>query len=200
MKSSFENTMSVNVRPAIMTDAPIVARAVCMAIGHETMLAYCGDDYLSVMTALAKDTATQYSYCHALVAEIDGKAVGAALGYDGASLAQLRNHTLQLVEQLTGRKVSLEDETQAGEFYIDTVGVLPDYRGNGIGTQLLQSIIDFAFQSGFDRVGLLVDFDNPRAQALYTSLGFVRQEEKDFLGHRMWHMQITIACESTPPQ
>jgi ribosomal protein S18 acetylase RimI-like enzyme len=38
-------------------------------------------------------------------------------------------------------------------------------------------------------VGLIVDFNNPRAEALYTSLGFERVGRKNFLGHPMWHLQ-----------
>ena len=46
-----------------------------------------------------------------------------------------------------------------------------------------------AFERGYERVGLLVDIDNPRAEKLYSSFGFERVNETTFLGHRMWHMQ-----------
>jgi hypothetical protein len=32
--------------------------------------------------------------------------------------------------------------------------------------------------------------DNPRAEALYQSIGFKRINPTTFLGHKMWHLQI----------
>ena len=46
-------------------------------------------------------------------------------------------------------------------------------------------------EAGHEHVGLIVDFDNPRAEKLYASLGFVRMEATKFLGHDMWHMQVS---------
>jgi predicted GNAT family acetyltransferase len=48
-----------------------------------------------------------------------------------------------------------------------------------------------AFAEGYERVGLMVDYANPNAEQLYTSLGFERIGTKVFFGHRMWHMQKT---------
>ena len=53
----------------------------------------------------------------------------------------------------------------------------------------LSAARDRAFAAGHERVGLIVDFANPRAEALYNSLGFERVNAMKFLGHDMWHMQ-----------
>ena len=50
--------------------------------------------------------------------------------------------------------------------------VLPTHRGRGIGRQLLQAVIDHAAQNDYCQVTLEVRQDNPRAQALYQSMGF----------------------------
>ena len=42
---------------------------------------------------------------------------------------------------------------------------------------------------GIPYVGLLVDVDNERGQALYKSVGFKFVNESDFLGHKMYHLQ-----------
>ena len=97
--------------------------------------------------------------------------------------------TFSIIHNELGRTPSIPDETQAGEFYLDTIAVLPEYRGTGIGRQLITAIRDKAFSQGHSHVGLIVDFDNPRAEALYTSLGFARVGTKIFLDHKMWHMQ-----------
>ena len=63
-------------------------------------------------------------------------------------------------------------ETEAGEFYLDSVGVLPEYRGRGIATRLFEAQIARAASLGHSRVGLIVDEDKPEAEALYARLGF----------------------------
>jgi ribosomal protein S18 acetylase RimI-like enzyme len=85
--------------------------------------------------------------------------------------------------------LDVEDETSAGEFYLDSLAVLPCFRGCGVGRALLSTACNRAFAAGHMRVGLIVDFDNPRAEKLYSSLGFERVNPTTFLGHDMWHMQ-----------
>ena len=43
----------IKVRPAIVSDATIIAQAVAMAIGDETVVKYCGADYLKALEASA---------------------------------------------------------------------------------------------------------------------------------------------------
>lgn len=52
------------------------------------------------------------------------------------------------------------------------MGVLPEYRGKGIGRQLLQACISKAATKGITRIELEVRADNERAIALYKALGF----------------------------
>ena len=52
------------------------------------------------------------------------------------------------------------------------MGLLPDYRGRGIGTRLLRAAIDAARTAGFERIELSVYAGNARAVALYRKSGF----------------------------
>jgi ribosomal protein S18 acetylase RimI-like enzyme len=52
------------------------------------------------------------------------------------------------------------------------MGVLPEYRGKGIGRQLLQACISKARTKGITRIELEVRADNVRAISLYKALGF----------------------------
>ena len=183
----------INIRQAQKSDAHIIAQAVAMAIGDENaMKNYCGEEYMTLLTRIAESEDSQYSYHNTFVAEIDGKVAGAVIGYDGARLHELRATTYSIIYNELWRTPSIPDETEAGEFYLDTLAVLPEHRGLGIGRMLITAIRDKAFATGHSRVGLIVDFDNPRAESLYTSLGFARAGTKMFLGHKMWHMQ---ACK-----
>lgn len=53
------------------------------------------------------------------------------------------------------------------------MGLLADYRGQGLGTRLLQAAVASAWQRGLSRIELSVRDDNHRARALYERQGFV---------------------------
>ncbi|ANL41158.1 MULTISPECIES: GNAT family N-acetyltransferase [Rhizobium] len=55
------------------------------------------------------------------------------------------------------------------------MGVLPAYRGRGLGRKLMEKTLRAAQQTGFARVELDVYEDNSRAIALYEKMGFVRE-------------------------
>jgi RimJ/RimL family protein N-acetyltransferase len=55
------------------------------------------------------------------------------------------------------------------------IGVIPDYRGRGIGARLMDQTLKQAFAAGFIRIELNVRADNLRAVRLYERAGFVRE-------------------------
>ena len=174
----------VKIREALIEDAPLVGLVVLMALGYDDT-----HPMASIFAELATRECSQYSYRNALVAELNGEAVGAIIGYDGARLGELREPLYGLMLEKFGAVREVEDETSAGEFYLDSLAVLPQFRGLGVGGALLVAARDRAFTAGHKKVGLIVDFENPRAEALYNSLGFERVNATKFLGHDMWHLQ-----------
>jgi ribosomal protein S18 acetylase RimI-like enzyme len=58
------------------------------------------------------------------------------------------------------------------------IGVVPEFRGRGIGRALLGTVLEKARSSGLTRVELTVRQDNRRAIALYEKLAFVREGVK----------------------
>ena len=58
------------------------------------------------------------------------------------------------------------------------MGVLEEYRGQGLGTRLLQSCISEARKSGITRVELEARVDNVHALKLYERLGFAYEGTK----------------------
>ena len=180
----------LKIRKATKNDASLIAKVVAMAIGDEGTRHYCGENHQLVLEEIACLEMSQYSYNNTLVAEVDGKVAGAAIGYDGAELHSLRKATLDIVYKHTERQLTIEDETDESEFYLDSIAVLPEYRGCGVATQLILALKERAFEEYHKPIGLLVDFENPDAERLYKSLGFERVNVKDFLGHKMWHLQI----------
>ena len=182
-------TPEIILRPAHQGDTPLIAQAVAIAIGsEEALFDYCGDDYLNVLRAIASADATQYSWRFALVAECDGRAVGAVVGYDGARLKELREGTFAIVRDMVGRVPDIADETEAGEYYLDSVAVLPAFRGAGVGAALIEAFCERAFAEGAVRVGLIVE-EGKRAERLYLRCGFKPVGKRLFFGHRMHHLQ-----------
>lgn len=176
---------NIIIRKAVPADAQFIALVVCMALGaDDTHYLY------SIFKELAARSDAQYSYCNVLVAEVDGVVAGAVVGYDGGRLHELRVPLHDIMQKRLGYTISIEDETGEGEFYVDSLAVLPQFRGRGIGRMLLVEACERAFADGFGRVGLLVDVENPGAEALYTSLGFKRINPTTLLGHAMWHLQF----------
>ncbi|MEO8346036.1 MAG: GNAT family N-acetyltransferase [Betaproteobacteria bacterium] len=55
------------------------------------------------------------------------------------------------------------------------MGLLPDYRGLGLGEQLMRTTLDAARGAGFERISLSVYAQNTQAMALYRKVGFVHE-------------------------
>jgi ribosomal protein S18 acetylase RimI-like enzyme len=55
------------------------------------------------------------------------------------------------------------------------MGLLPDYRGRGLGERLIRAALDAARGAKFERVSLSVYASNTRALALYRKVGFVHE-------------------------
>ena len=66
----------------------------------------------------------------------------------------------------------LHHEMESDEWYIDGIAVEAEMRGLGIGTKLLHHLEHSARQNGIYKITLEVINTNPRAEALYQSLGY----------------------------
>jgi len=55
------------------------------------------------------------------------------------------------------------------------MGLLPGYRGRGIGERLIRAAVDAARAAGMERIELSVYGRNERAAALYRKVGFVHE-------------------------
>ncbi|KAA6440464.1 N-acetyltransferase [Dyadobacter flavalbus] len=178
------------IRSALPEDAPAVAPLLVLAMDHIAGI-FAGSanytDAIPFFHAFFEADNNQYSYTNTLVFEDRKMVIGSVTGYDGARLHELRKPVVDKLRE-SNPEFTPEDETEAGEFYIDCVSVHPEHQGKGVGKKLILAICDKAAASGFERVGLIVDQVNPQAKRLYEKLGFEVAGEKDFLGHRYFHM------------
>lgn len=63
-------------------------------------------------------------------------------------------------------------------FYIHDVVVVDTFRGQGLGKQLIQQLIEVAQERGYCKLSLEVREDNPGAKKAYNDLGFEECEPK----------------------
>lgn len=96
---------------------------------------------------------------HCLVAEVDGAVVGAAWSRIMEDYGHIDDRTPSLA-----------------------ISLLPEYRDRGIGTQLLNCLLALLQETGYSRVSLSVQKENP-ALRLYERAGFriVRETEMEYL-------------------
>ena len=171
----------VTIRPAMPEDAQAIAWLLMAAWPVESFLGMnpgmTEEEFADIVSGYVKAEDTLYSYTNTIVAVAGDVICGAINGYDGAKdssdFARVR-------------------ETEAGEFYLDSIGVSGNMRSMGIGSKLFEAMLERARKAGFRKAGLIVDTDKPKAEALYLRLGFKMAGYKDFFGHSMKHMQIDL--------
>ena len=66
------------------------------------------------------------------------------------------------------------------EMYLSNFGVDPNLRGTGIGSKMIEHQRNIATKNGYSMLSLDVADNNPRAESLYTRLGFKVAREKVF--------------------
>ena len=198
-----DKTAEIRVRDARREDAARVAELIVMAWPVEEFLAMQEgltlERFTDMIRTFVEAEDNVYSYRYAKVAEVlmpDGsfRVAGMMNGYDGARYQELKQPVLDVMTREFGSGGDFGNavETEAGEFYLDSAGVDPSMRSMGIGSRLFKAMLERAAAEGFTVAGLIVDEDKPAAEALYLRLGFKVVGYRDFLGHRMKHMQKNI--------
>ena len=190
--------MKVRVVSARLEQSAVIAEMIMEAMNYECCQWFAGpqhtlDDFFNLMKKLVERTDSQYSYLNTLVAITpDNKVVGVCVSYDGSLLRTLRKAFIEGAKAAFGRDFSdMPDETDAGELYIDSLCVSKEHRGKGIAKLLLRATIEKGKRMNLP-TGLLVDTNNPKAEALYNAVGFVYKDDNQWGGHSMRHMVYTL--------
>lgn len=186
---NLQEFMNVIIRQARKEEASQIAELFMLAWPVDEIIEFNSLTYRQLhesITLAAASEETIYSYENTFVAEIDGKVVGAMCAYDGADYQRLKQSIVNALGPDCG--FAQLNETEEGEFYLDSVGVLTKYRRKGIASRLFEAQCERAASLGHKVAGLIVDKDKPQAEALYARLGFIYLDDKDFFGHAMKHM------------
>ena len=124
------------IRTAFPQDAPSVAPLMFQAMSDIVFKLINRNDPKEATRFLEKlfiEKNNQYSYENTLVYEKDNQILGSLVYYNGAHIATLSQTVFDFVHSSYGHHIRLDPETQAGEYYIDTLSVSPKAQGKGIG-------------------------------------------------------------------
>lgn len=180
--------MNIEIRDAKKEDVEIVAWTVLTALDMET-------DEMEKFIKSCSEEDTIYSWRNSIIATVDGKTVGCLIAYEGSRYKELRNKSwLQLWDDMDSEYLkTIEAETVDGEFYLDSMAILPAYRGYSIGKMLLMYAVEKGKDLGCMYSTLLVDVHKPRLEAYYKSIGFEQYGEMAFFGHDYKRMRYVFA-------
>ena len=141
------------------------------------------------LTAICRRTDTLYSWHNARIACACGKRAGAMVSYPGDIYVDARSITFPLLPGLTQAQIDATDiETLPGEWYLDSLAVLPEFRRAGLGKMLVMDAIERGRNAGYAQFTLLAEKSSTHLVEYYTRLGFTIESEKLYLGNAYWRM------------
>ena len=159
----------IRFRPATPNDTLFIANAILSAVGVE----HVTNDHLAQQAQLCGRDDVLYSWRNTTIAEMDGTVVGSLTAYDGRDYRRMKAVTFPIIKALYGLDfMAMPDECAAGEYYLDSLYVLPEWRKQGIGTALIRQQIEQARQRRIPHVTLIVSPEKPAAAELYRHIGF----------------------------
>lgn len=153
-------------------------------------------DFLIYFT---QKTNNQYSYENCLVLEVENEISAAINIYYGSDILKLRKPIELYIKKNYNLEFNPENESEEGDYYIDSLGVKENQQGKGLGSKLLDFVINEFVKNKNLTLGLLVDYDNPNAKTLYLRKGFKVIKSKTIAEKQFEYLQInkSILAEST---
>lgn len=206
--------MNFTIRDAMPSDSEFIARNILAGMGYEVFGDSAAEiglasarlsvrDAVGTFAAVCVRPDTLYSFARTRIACVDGRAAGSLTAYPGDDYIALREHTWGLLNaefakcsasapEDEGDTAPIQPECLPGEFYLDSLAVLPEYRRmtfeydgslDRTGHLLMSDGIETGRRQGYRRTSLIVDKTKPRLIAYYSALGFRHDGEITFFGH-----------------
>jgi len=169
-------------RPATRRDCPQIAELFNNAAGGvpEYVWTSLAGDYpnltpfeIGVLRCGRDDI--PFSYRNTVVAEIDDEVAGILISFPGEDRERERNGWKRLVGENGGGCPIMKPFRELdvpGSYFINSVSLLPQYRGEGLGTRLMELARERAANRGFKKLSLLAFEENRPSLRLYQRLGY----------------------------
>lgn len=178
--------MSIDIRSANPEDADMVSWIVFAALDIY-------DSITEKMLLSCSEADTLYSWDNTRLISVDGKVVGGLIAYQGSEYSRLREKTWPMCwDEDKSFLDSIEQECLPGEYYLDSMALLPEYRGQGLGKALIIDAIEQGKKKGCASATLLADKDKIGLVNYYKIIGFEIYDSMIYFGHDYWKMKYTI--------
>lgn len=89
--------------------------------------------------------------------------------------------------------VNTGTEAFPGEWYLDSLAILPECRGKGYGSMLIEDALKIAEENGADKVSLIAEKDSKELREYYGSFGFIEAEDITFFGEPYVRMVLLLS-------
>lgn len=183
------------IRPALPSDFHAAARLIQVALGEITCH-FSGEEDREDNPAryvwledLFQQTNNRFSYQQVLVKEVKEQAIGVILIYHGSEAEVLDRPLNERLRRLyNDPTVTLDQEAELDEFYIDALAVSPAFSGRGYGTALIRAAEEKAQELQYPKIALNVDVHNERAYRLYKHLGYQVDKQRMLYREPFFHM------------
>ncbi len=162
-------TGQIILRNATASDARFIAENVLRALHIDET----DERHIEHLADISRREDTLYSWRNAVIALYDGIPAGLMIAYDGARYRRMRDITFPMIRIYVGDDYShMDDEAAPGEFYLDSLAVLPCYQRKGIASALIKEMFRLRDEAGIPLATIAVDPENDTAYSLYIHCGF----------------------------
>lgn len=159
----------ITLRKASLQDSRFIAENVLRALHIDE----ADESHIEYLAGISSREDTLYSWRNSTIALYDGVPAGLMVAYDGARYRRMRDITFPMIRIYVGDDYhSMDDEASAGEFYLDSLSVLPEFQRRGIASALIQEMFRLQEDAGIPLATIAVDPDNDTAYRLYIRNGF----------------------------
>jgi ribosomal protein S18 acetylase RimI-like enzyme len=159
----------ITLRKATRADSRFIAENVLRALHIDET----DNEHIEHLAGICRREDTLYSWHNATIALYNHIPAGLMVAYDGARYRQMRDVTFPLISMYVGDDYhNMDDEATAGEYYLDSLAVLPQYRNKGIASALIKEMFRLRDEACIPLATIAVDPDNGTAYHLYKSHGF----------------------------
>lgn len=178
--------MDIEIRNATVEDVKLVTWIVFAALdiyGEES----------SKMSQICSEQGTLYSWENTRIVLVDGKPAGGLIAYDGERYPQMRENTWpRCWDEPKDVLDAVGQECFPGEFYLDSMALLPEYRGLGLGKELVLDALKIAKEKGCKCATLLADKNKSGLVAYYEKIGFQKYDSMWYFDHDYWKMRVSF--------
>ena len=177
---------SLAIRPATVSDASLAAELIYLTMGIEADWLFGQAPGISTHTVLSRlfqCSNNRVAHPFAFIAALNGQNAGLLLAYPGHLLRRLDWMTGFHLLGILGLSATLrvariqsayQDlvETEADEFYISNLAVLPRFQGQGVGKALMAYAEQLARENNLQKCSLIVTYGHEPARRLYAQIGY----------------------------